>query len=229
MTLFELITDALVGCGYLPEGEEPDADAAQAAIRRLNGMLGVWSNDHLMVPYISGYTFNVLEQQQATLGVFGNYAMRDPLSIVCLIMTDPYMGTYEVKQSNEDQVRLMYDANLKGTVPQCFAFIEGAVPSLLFSSVPPAGCSMRIRVLHPFDPMTELTETVEFPSGYTEALTLGLIISLGATRYGRTASPDVVALFQQAYSGIRHMRSVNRKPGCSVFEPGLLNTSARGW
>lgn len=71
-TPLDLITDALGAIGSQAAGEPVDPDSAQQAFRLLNRMLGRWSNQNLMIPYVTEVIFTLTGNvYQYTIGPGG--------------------------------------------------------------------------------------------------------------------------------------------------------------
>jgi hypothetical protein len=220
MNLKQLITGSLVDTGFLPEGEEASPEAVIDAIDRLNDILGILSNDSIVVPFITTTTFSTMPQlRSCTLGPTGTYVMPIPMEIESLIITDAESNKVKPAAASADDVDF-YACDLS-EVPSMYAFIEGAtVARLEFNRIPPAGCSMVIRSIMPFTALAELTEDLSFPPGYNALLRSALTMVL-CPKYGKQVPPGTSFVYQMSYNSVVHNNSVNRKPKSYKFDPAI--------
>lgn len=86
--VLDIISGALKTIGALESGEQPDTEAANDALLLLNDMLAQWSNERMMISYVTEVIFNnVANKYQYTIGPGGDIGATFTGSISGTILT----------------------------------------------------------------------------------------------------------------------------------------------
>lgn len=236
MTVKRLIELALVLVGYLPEGEEAQPEAMIDGLSFLNAMLGNWSTRRLVVPYLKRETFVMPQKSACSIGPSGDLDTDIvPSGVDSVVVTDPSGTTYPALRVSEDAITSREISD--GVIPRFYSIRMGeTLPAALFSSTPPAGCAVSIRMQIPFSRISELTadmaEDLQIPSMYEDPILNNLVVRI-SPKYGRPVSPDLreaarssledLIQFNAANIGIPESQvysSLSRRPGVFNIKSG---------
>lgn len=183
MTARDIIQTALEENGIVPLGEAPEAEEAAACMRRLNGILKSWRwGMHL--------------EAQADVTIPADSASGTVAGDVNEIIGARYVesATNErlLARWERDQYLSLPNKTASGT-PTIF-YVQSRVDTLTLYvwPVPTAEATIKVDYLRKPETITDLSETVDFPQKYQEALYANLAVQC-AGLFGATPSPELVA------------------------------------
>lgn len=208
MTLKRMIEMALQTIGVLGEGREASAGQISEALDYFNAMLGSWSIDGLLVPYISRTSFTLPTKQTVTVGPGKDLSMSVVPASISGITIYCNGDAFHPALTSVQDVEVSQAAS--GIVPDRYAlsYEQGAV-LVMFPCVPPAACTITVDALLPFANLRSLTSDIELPAEYDRLCYLALSIEL-CPKYGKSVRGDVAALAADAYKSIRYKRATER-------------------
>lgn len=183
MTAKQLIEGALRTIGVLASGEEGSPAELQDALSALNGLIGSWNNDSLIIPSLTKKEFLLANKMNYTYGIGGDFNDTRPISIEYAQFRDE-AGTYfpcalyEVKQ---------YSDLLSNTVVRPSGlYYEQSYPlaQVKFPTIPYPTDTLVLNVLLPLSKIDNITDEFNLPDGYERALKLNLAVELNAEYNG---------------------------------------------
>lgn len=217
-TVRELIFDALIEIGVCDPTMALDANMGEHALRVLNRMLESWSNDDLMV-YTENRDVYALTAglQEYTLGGSSNFNAARPINItrasILLTATTPNVEV-PIQILLTQQWQNVSVKVVNGGFPTS-VYVTGDFPlqKLIFWPVPQISCSAVIYSWGQLLAFSDITDTVSFPKGYSEAIVSNLAIRLCPT-YGKQPSAATAGV---ARSSVDRIKCINNEPiyvGC---------------
>lgn len=175
-TVLELIRAALNVTNILFDGEDPDANTGKAARFQLNSMFDSWAADKLAI-YSERNDVFILVPGTATytIGPTGAWVMPRPVEITAA--QTRYTSINE--QSLEIVSNDAYNAIRTKGITNSVQYVMGVLPSYPNASVslyptPSAANPVRITSKVQFSAVTSMTEIVDLPPGYQEAIIYNL-------------------------------------------------------
>lgn len=210
MTVRELIKSSLRLIGAIASGETPSADEFTDSLSALNGMLGSWSNQSLLINSKKREVFNLVSGQQAyTIGTGGNFNTVRPTTILgaAILKTgsDPFESPLDL--INQQQWAEILNKDTAGSLSQKL-YAEGTFPLETINLWPKPDASDQI-VIYSQKPLTTFisaNDEVSFPVGYDRALRYNLAVEL-APEFGRQLSPEIMAIAIESKSEIKALNS----------------------
>jgi hypothetical protein len=208
-----LIGDALRTIGAVASGEQPTADEASDAFRRLNDLLESWALNRLLTTTTRRTTHAlVVNQGTYTLGPGGHFDQirpdhfaRDPLGIVVDGAESPLTVLFETEWA---MLVPWKDSPPTGSnqIPTQ-AYIDAALPrrNVLFDPIPTApSLSVAIYYRAPLEAFADLSTQYDLPKGYARALRYALAMEL-CPEFGRPLTPDLVELAGVSLAAIQRL------------------------
>lgn len=195
-TAKQIIEGALRTIGVLASGEEGQPAELQDALFTLNGLLGDWSNDGLLINSMTMKQFNLAENKRVyTYGTGGDFDAPRPMSIEYAqiseqgeLYTCDKFGLVQYKE-------LLTDTQQR---PQGY-YYQSSYPlaKVYFPTYPTADSTFNIAVLESFTKFASIIDEVNLPDGYDRALRLNLAVEL-ASEYNGKLTQETVALAEDA-------------------------------
>ncbi len=233
-TTLDLITGALRKLGEFSPGEALPTSDANAALDVLNGLLDMWSNEHLTV-------FNNVENVLTltpgkavyTVGIGGDFSIARPLRLTNLytrITTSGSAVDFACQEISGDKYTSIGLKNQPGPWPK-FVYYDTSYPlaNLYLWPVPSQGAELHVWSDMLFTNLA-LTDTLSLPPGYYLALQYNLAVMLGP-EYGVDAQ-TMLPVAALAKSLKRDLKSTNMTPTSEVpldvsYQSGNANDA--GW
>lgn len=210
MTPLTLITQALKKAGVVGVGQTPEAEDTNDAFSDLNMMLGQWSRRRYLVFHLVDVAKVSTGAASYTVGPGGDFNVSRPDRIESayfrsLQQAAPNRPDYPltVLTAMEDYAAI----GLKSIVgfPQR-VFLDTAYPltTLYVWPIPTAGLyEIHLLLKADLPGFTTLTQDINLPPEYQEAILYNLAVRLGAS-YKMPADPVVMAIAKSSLSTIRN-------------------------
>lgn len=206
-TALDLISDALVDLGAVDPSESITADEGSHGLRRLNAMLGSWSNESLACYQIVQEGFaTVAGTPSYTIGSGASWNTTRPLKIESAFIRDSSSTDTDLDVYNRGE----YDTiPLKTTQfrPEALYYTP-AVPNgtVTLYGVPDAVFTVYLNSLKALQSFALLTTTVVLPEGYQRAVIANLSVEL-APAYNRKPPDAVLAIARESKAAIKRLNS----------------------
>ncbi len=187
-TVLDLITNAMKEIGAIAIDEVPTDSDAQFCLGKLNGMIGLWQTESLMVYGRDVGVYTLLPNQASySIGVGGDINTARPNAIVDAYVRDTNNNDYKmwVTNNSEDYSDIV-SKTVNSTIPT-FLYYNTGVPLGTIRLWPELSDSSYRLVLWTWTILSEfaaVTDTVTVPPGYIRALTSNLAITICAA-FGR--------------------------------------------
>lgn len=194
-TARDLITDAMKEIGAIAIAEVPTDAEAQDGLRKLNGMLGLWQTESLMVYGRDESVFIIAANQESySIGPGGDIDTQRPNAIVDAYVRDTNNNDYKIYvTTNSEDYSDIVSKTVTSTIPT-FLYYNTGVPLGTIRLWPELSDSSYRLVLWTWTILSEfatINDTVVVPPGYERAIVSNLAIGLCA-RYGKDAAPTLI-------------------------------------
>lgn len=209
MTVLDLITLALKQAGVVGIGQSVQAEDANDSLTLLNAMLGQWAVRRWLVYGLQDVEVLSTGAQTYTYGPGGTFNMpsTDHLESAYFRLlngTNPQQPDFplELITSYEDWSRIRLKTLV--TWPQ-YVFFDGSYPlaNVMFWPIPAAGLyQLHLITKQPINAFTGLTQTINLPPQYQEALLYNLGMRL-RTQYQLPPDMQLKALADAAVMTLR--------------------------
>lgn len=208
MTVRELIKSSLRIIGVIASGETPSADESADALQTLNGILGSWSNQSLLVPSKAREVFTlVVGTQSYTIGTLGTFNATRPIKILsaAVIAAGTDFET-PINILTQQQWAEVSNKNFSGIATAIYP--EGTYPleTLNVYPKPEAADQLVIYSTKPLTAFASLNDVITLPAGYDRALKYNLAVELAA-EYGKQLPQEVVVIASESKSEIEALNS----------------------
>lgn len=217
-----------IGIGRAVTNEE-----AARALVRLNGMLGQWSIDGLVVPYRTVETLTLTGGTNPhTIGSGGTLNTGQPVSIHEAVVVVGGID-YRLDLMGLDEYQAIRDKTVQG-IPERYHFEPGnTLGSIYFDWVPAEAYTFRLASTKRFASFSALTTDDVLPEEYDEAIANNLAIRL-APMYGKDTSAATKQLAAIALRKIRSRTAATRVPTLNFpadLQPGgaTFNIDTGDW
>lgn len=232
-TAYDIIFGALRKIGAVVVGETLAPEDGTTGLEQLNGMLDLWSTEHLAV-------FNNVEsilQLQAgkstyTVGSGGDFDIARPLRLSgAYTRLSPTGTTVDYPCTEVDYTRYARIGikNQPGPWPKVMYFNASyPLAELIFWPVPSQNAEFHLWSDMLFNQFANLSDAVALPQGYMLALQTNLALLL-APEYGVQAAPELVAV---ARATKKALKSLNSTPqDVTTYDGALVGGGATdaGW
>jgi hypothetical protein len=227
-TVLDIINDALRIVGAQQNGETLDSNAANAALRSLNRMLGAWDTERLLVYTINPIVINLVgNQQDYTCGPTGT-AYPERFTRI----EEAYIRVTSGTQPYDRPLRLVYD---EGWSAIGVKTVSSPVPTILYNQggypditlrlwpIPTVVYEMVVYVWNQLTNFANIDDSFGFPPGYEDAIVYNLAARL-APEYGMAL--DDFSLAQANLSKMR-LYTMNSSPIYLPSDSALLFASKR--
>lgn len=213
-TAKQIIESALRTIGVLASNEEGQPAELQDALFTLNGMLGDWSNDNLLINTRNERVFDLIEgKQNYTYGIGGDFDSQRPMSIEFAQINDG--ETYVCESLGLVQYKELFSTEKQRPIGYYF---DPSYPlaTIRFNSVP-INSKFKITTIEPFSKFDNIVNNINLPDGYDRALKLNLAVEL-ASEYNGRLTQETIALAEDAK---RKIQIRNAKVDILYFDFGV--------
>lgn len=208
MTVRDLIKSSLRIIGAIASGETPSADESADALSTLNGILGSWSNQSLLIPSKAREVFALTAGVQTyTMGPLGTFNTTRPIKILSAAII-PAGQDFEtvVDVLTQQQWAQITNKNLSGNPSAVYP--EGTYPLETINAYPKPSATDQL-VIYSMKPLTafaSLNDEITLPAGYDRALKYNLAIELAA-EYGKQLTGEVLGIASASKAEIEALNS----------------------
>ena len=201
-----MIADALKEILVIGEGETPSSEMLSDGLRMLNRICDTLANHNDFAFYASQVQMALTGQQSFTIGPTGDIVSSRPLLIESAVV-DRGSITYPVRTIDVQQYDEVTLKSLAGANTQAI-YYEATYPNGTVYCYPLAtGCTLKMRVLNSTKQFASLSDQIEMPPGYEDALMLKLAIR-SAPGYGKQVSADTRQDARNAWRAITQTNGV---------------------
>lgn len=205
-TAQDIIVGSLVDIGELGVGEDPSTEDLQYGLIRLNGIVDEWSTSRLTLFCVFQALFTLIANQQdytfgpsaADFTSIGRPVLIQTLAIIPLATLRFQMNLLTAKQW-----AMIPEKGLVGVLPtDCY--IDGQYPNMGIHVAPiPSGTpGLEIYYWAALQQFANLTDVLEMPPGYIDALKYTLMLHLSPA-YNKPIDPAILALAQSKKAAIQ--------------------------
>jgi len=177
--VLEIITDAMQDAGLIAANEAPTDIEAQKVFRQLNRMLDLWSTEDLMIYNNVQEVFNLNSGQQSyTIGTGGNFNTLRPVDITAIYMRDVNGNDLPVSILTYDQYADIISKPIGSSIALS-AYYNSSFPLSTITFWPvPTNTTYRAVIWSwkTLSQFTTLTDSVQFPPGFDEAIVANLAL-----------------------------------------------------
>lgn len=145
-------------------------------LSRLNSMIDSWSNERLMIPYLSQTSFALTASTVSySIGPGATFNMTRPTQVVnpCFIRDTSNMDSPLEIINMEAYGRLVLKST-SGTYPSYLAYDHGfsatSTATLYVYPGPTSGLTLYINTIQPLGNFSTVTQTLQLPPGYQDAI-----------------------------------------------------------
>lgn len=214
-TALSLITDALIEIGAHDLGQSVPAEDAAMCLRRLNQMMGRWSQQSLLMPTLTQFDVPTTGAASYTIGPTGDVVAARPLKI------DRATATLGGVESPVDVLtRAQWDAIAVKAVdgPPSAVWYEATTPDGRIHVYPRAsGYTLHLDGQALLASFPQLTTDMTLPEGYEAAVVLSLACDLSGP-YNKPISPD---LRGKTAGAVKAIKRTNTEPLILESQRGL--------
>lgn len=226
MNVRDLIYDAMRLCGVLNAGEGQNVDENNESLRALNTMIDSWNTERLIIYSIGRHVYNFTGAESYTLGPDGDWIGNRPLKIdnAGLVLLNNPSQPLELPLDcfTKDQYAAIRIKNLISVYPLC-VYDDRSFPltRLHFWPIPTPGLSqVALYTWEPISAFGDLTDFVNMPPGFLEAITYNLALRL-APRYTERLNPMVIEIAKESKGNVKRL---NAQAPVLIVDSALLNT-----
>jgi hypothetical protein len=204
-TALVLITDSLKEIGVLAEGDTPSAAMVDDALRALNRLMALISNDQSFAYYQNMVSRPLTGETSFTIGPTGDVVTDRPISIETAFV-DRNGISYPVRVIDN----VLWDGIIyKGIAGANTAYVyyEATMPNGIVHVWPLAtGCTLNLRVVNVVASFATSATVLSLPPGYEECLTSNLAVRLAPQYPAGILSPVTI---QYAKSSLKQLQRKN--------------------
>lgn len=208
MTVRDLIKSSLRIIGAIASGETPSADESADALSTLNGILGSWSNQSLLVPSKAREVFTLVSGTSSySMGTLGTFDTTRPIKILSASIIN-FGQAFEtsIDVLNQQEWADVSTKSLSGAPTAIYA--QGTYPleTINVYPVPQGADQLVLYSMKPLTSFASLNDEVTLPVGYDRALKYNLAVELAA-EYGKQLSQEVLVIASESKSEIEALNS----------------------
>lgn len=172
-----IVNDALQEIGVLAEGETASATMADNALRALNRIMGLLSNDKSFAYSDTAISLALTGQTSFTVGATGDLAADRPIRIdSAYVIRDGI--TYPVEVIGSDKWdEIPYKATT-GSVPEVIYYNATMVNGIVYPYPVSTGCTLYLRTSSLVTSFATLGTALSMPPGYEEYLIKALAVNI---------------------------------------------------
>lgn len=189
-----IIKRALRLLNVISQGDSVDGDAKETnAFEALNSLLAFWGSEKLLVPYIiqENKTLSI-GTNTYTIGSSGDINSTRPIKVVDAWIRDSSNNDYPLEIISKNYYNEQALKTMQGRPSMLEYSPEYTLGKIRLYPTPSAAETLYIDSWKPLTAISAVTDTINFPPMYEEALVYNLAINI-APEYDK-AIPDVVGL-----------------------------------
>ena len=225
-TVLELIRAALNVTNVLFDGQDPDANTAKSALFQLNSMLDSWTADSLAVYAQRNDLFTLVPGQASyTLGPGGEWDMPRPVEVTAAQVRTGGNVEYPLQIVSNDEYNSIRVKGLQSSLQREMG-IQYSYPLAIVSFYPAPSAANPVRItsrIH-FASLSNMTEIVDLPPGYQEAIVYNLAHRI-ATGMNKPLSPAAQEMQVSSFARIKSNNTVDTQLTCG----DVLGRSSGAW
>jgi hypothetical protein len=214
ITVGDLIKSSMRLLGVIATGETPESAELQDGLDALNAMVDSWSLEKLMIHNVSRNTFPLVAGQasyQMSAGSEFNLFRPNRIERSGIIPSGSTVE-YPVDVLTDQRWAEVSDKT-RQSIPTDL-YVAGEYPALRLYPwpVPDAAHTLVVYAWESIGRFVQTTQLLNLPPGYERALKYALAIEL-APEFGKSASPEIVAIANNAKAAIKrnNLQSVELK------------------
>jgi len=218
-TAATMINDALKEIGVLAEGDTPTATMADDALRALNRLMEILSNEQSFAYTPNLVSLALTSQTSFTVGPSGATVTADrPIGIESAFV-DRGSLTYPVRVVNNQQWDSIVYKTSTGSNTEV-VWYEPTMPNGIVHVWPKCtGCTLNLRVINLVVSFSTLSTTLSMPPGYEEALIKNLAVNIHPQYPASNLSPLTI---QAAKSSLKKITRNNNVIPTLGLDPILM-------
>jgi hypothetical protein len=210
-----LIKSALRQIGVIATGETPTAAEMQDGLEAMRFMIRHWSAKNIMIPYMTNEAITTTGAESYTWGTGGVINTARPEFIVGAYVS----GERTLKVVDQAKYRQLRVSGDGGELEYIWYSPEYPLGKLYIW--PAIAETIYVDSLKALSDPTAITTSIVFLPEYDEAIKYNLAVRL-APEYGKSASPEVVAL---ALSGLQSIENRNFAAQMSSVDVDVIKIS----
>jgi hypothetical protein len=217
----DLITEAFLDLGLISPGQSITTEEQTDAFLRLNQMLASWSTEHTSVFTEQHGSFNLTAGTDGyTMGPSGTFSTSARPVKICGVSAASGLFRVPVKLVSWEDFHALVsnDRGVTSILPQALAADNGyPLLSLKVFPMPAAGAgTLDIDYWTPLSKFSTVSDTVDLPPGFEEALHFNLAVRL-YPQYSRNNGIDQALL----------LNAQNSKAGITALTASVLGNAAQ--
>lgn len=222
-TATTIITDALKEITVISEGETPTTEMFADALRMLNRLMELWSNDASFA-YVASIVSKALTSQASfTIGPTGDVVGLRPIAVATATVVRDLI-TYPVRVIDQQLWENIAYKTAAGANTG-LVYYEAAEPNGIVNLWPIAtGCTVKLSVINLVTTFPDLTTSVTLPPGYEQAFIMNLAVSLSPSY---AVSPSPLTL-KAAKTSLATIKKTNNIIPTMIIDPALTNYGRTG-
>lgn len=226
-TAVQIITRAMRIARVIGKGETLDSDESADGLTALNSMLDSWQTERLSVYQIRSESFTWAGSQQSrTVGAAGNFVTDRPARVdgsSAFVSNGIDYPIGDRGMLNVDAWAAIPDKTSTSTIPWLLYVEYGtALVTLYAYPIPSASISFTLRSWRHLQSFATLTDVLDLPMGYEEAIVFNL-----AERYGIEFGMQLLPAAQKiAVTSKANIKNINAPVLIMSSEVGYLSRSA---
>lgn len=223
-TATTIITDAFKTIGVLSEGETASTTMLDDALRALNRIMALLSNDKDFAYSSVAISLALTSQTSFTVGATGNLVANRPIKIdSAYVIRDGI--TYPVKViSRQEWDSIPYKAST-GSVPEVIFYEPTMDNGTVYPYPISTGCTLYMRTTDLVNSFAALTTTLSMPPGYEECLIQNLAVNVSTNYPDIKLSPLTV---RAAALSLKKIKRTNTVIPTLSIDPALLGVGKSG-
>lgn len=219
----DLINSSMRLIGVLASGETLSANEATDALSTLNDMLGIWSNESLLIYARTNESFTLTPNQQSyTMGSGGNFNTTRPQKIENASITiSNGSESYDVpvELTNQDEWAEIQVKGISSGIPtRLFPLYTYPLATIYLWPLPNAANKLTLWSWKTLSNIPAISTAVDLPPGYSKAMKYNLALEL-APEYGRPVDPIVLAEASESKAALKRM---NARPQYLAMDEAVL-------
>lgn len=227
-TAFDIISMAFQALGVYAPNEQIDGDDMKTALSVLNAMLDTWSNENLLSYAIMQYNLPlVINKQQYTIGLSSSADLNQlrPLKLIAqaggAYVTDLSNNRYPVQVITQEQWNQIGLLSTTSQIPTMI-FYDPQFPLGVLNvfPLPSLTYTLTFSAYMQFSSFTDMTQTVNLPPGYFEAIYSNLAVRLHTFFKDAQLRPELV---QYANSTRASVKRTNMRSIPAQFDPYIVS------
>ena len=218
-----IITAAMQDIGSLSAGQVPTTEEYSVCLRRLNGLLELWSTDNLLIPYRTQVSHGLDGSKSYTIGSGGDINTSRPTFIESAFTTHQFRD-YPLHVSHDrSEYDRIHDKSIIG-VPR-LVYYEPALPlgKIFIWYVGDGSYTLKLSTRGQLTEFADLTTDIDLAPAYSFALEYSLAIVI-APVFETSASQEVAL---QAKDSLSKIKRLNRQSPKMTYPRGMPGSRGR--